>query len=187
MPECLARLSCILLDLQPILTFRLGKLFLFEGGVRVPFMMKWPGRIRPGTVNSRPVSALDLFPTICAAAEARLPAGLSLDGVDLLPWLDDARPGMPHEFLFWRNGPNHAVRKGNWKLIQAKTHVWLFDLKTDPGERENLADKRPEVVRELQQAFEAWQQEMQEPAWPSKFEIEQGRELIDGIEYEIHV
>jgi hypothetical protein len=68
-----------------------------------------------------------------------------------------------------------------------KDHIWLFDLKADPGETENLAEQYPNVVREFQQAFEAWQKEMREPAWPSKFEIEGGREVIDGVEYEIHV
>ena len=167
--------------------FRLGKLYLFEGGVRVPFLMRWPGRIEPETVNKRPVSALDLFPTICSAAGAELPDGLRLDGVNLLSWLDESQPGSPHEYLFWRNGPNHAVRKGRWKLIQAGDHVWLFDLNSDPEEVRNLAEEHSDVVRELQQAFDSWQQEMREPGWPSKFGEEQRRDLIDGVWYEVHV
>jgi arylsulfatase A-like enzyme len=167
--------------------YRLGKLFLFEGGVRVPFLMKWPGRIQPGTVNTRLVSALDLFPTICTAAEAKPPVELVLDGVDLLPWLDDAKPGTPREHLFWRNGPNRAVRKGDWKLVQAGNHVWLFDLKSDPGEKQNLAEQHPDVVMEMQKVFEIWQREMREPAWPSKFESQPNQKVIDGVEYEIHV
>ena len=68
--------------------------------------------------------------------------------------MSGSKRGDPHTHLFWRNGPNRAVRRGHWKLIQTDNHVWLFDLKTDPGELKNLAEKHPDVVRELQNAIE---------------------------------
>ena len=98
---------------------RLGKQTLFEGGVRVPFSMKWPGKIAAGTTYEHPVSALDIFPTAMAAAGGKSPATTPGDGVDLIPYLNPSNSNRPHDKLFWRSGANWAVRDGNWKLIYA--------------------------------------------------------------------
>jgi arylsulfatase A-like enzyme len=163
---------------------RLGKLFLFEGGVRVPFVVRWPGVLEAGTVYDQAVSSLDVFPTVAAAAGLSLPAGLHFDGLDIVPFLKAEKKAAPHEFLYWRNGPNRAVRKGDWKLVQAGKNVWLFDLARDTGETRNLADERPRVVEELQRALDRWEAELKPPAWPSR----PGEELkVDGKPYEIHI
>lgn len=161
-----------------------GKLFLFEGGVRVPMLVKWPARLKGGTEFAGVTSALDLLPTLATASGSPLPKGLTPDGVDLLPWLEGKQTGSPHETLVWRNGPNHAVRRGNWKLVRAGEHVWLFDLSKDVGEKTNVADKHPDVVQELMAAFAEWEKGMKPPAWPSRSTrtVE-----IDGVKYEIHI
>lgn len=163
-----------------------------EGGVRVPFIMAWPGRIRPGQVDPRVVSSLDIAPTAAALAGAKLPKGS--DGVDLTPYVAGARKDTPNPTLYWRSGLNFAIRDGDWKMwtvnradpseqannaarvtpdgVQAKpsplgSFVMLYDLKADPGERANLAKARPEVVARLQTKIEAWDQGNVAPQWTS--------------------
>jgi len=164
---------------------RFGKLFLFEGGIRVPMIVRWPGVLRGGSVYRKPVSSLDVFPTACAAAGTDLPSDLGLDGVDLLPYLKGDNSDLPHDALFWSNGPNKAVRLGNWKMIVAGDHKFLFNLKDDIGEAKNLAGQKPDVVRRLQKALKEWQSQMKPPAWPSK----PNRKIvdIDGIPYELNI
>jgi arylsulfatase A-like enzyme len=160
---------------------RLGKLTLFEGGVRVPMIIKWPGRIAPRSVYERMVSSLDVFPTLCAAAGIELPEQIELDGVDLAPFLQGKNPEAPHRKLFWSNGPNIAVRKGKWKLIKSHDQTWLYDLEKDVAEKLNLADEYPGVVEELEKDHEEWRRRMKRPAWPGK----PGRRkiMIDGKPY----
>ncbi len=108
-----------------------------------------------------------------------------LDGADLLPYLKEERTDSPHDALFWSNGPNKAVRLGNWKMILAGDHTFLFDLASDIGERKNLAAQKPEVVRKLETALKEWQSQMKPPAWPSK---PRRRVVeIDGIPYELNI
>src|SRR3954454_1286709 len=92
---------------------------LYEGGIRVPFLMSWEGRPPAGRVDDRPVSALDVFPTALVAAGVPPPGDApSLDGVDLLPFLTEAHRGRPHDRLYWRVGPKAALRLGDWKLVR---------------------------------------------------------------------
>jgi len=163
---------------------RLGKTTLFEGGVRVPLVVRWPGVTTAATVRDEMVSLLDLFPTILAATDTPVPSDITLDGVELGPTLRGERTDPVHERLFWRSGPNKAVRQGNWKLVQAGEHVWLFDLAADVGETTNLATGHPDVVAELLGALAAWEAELAPPAWPSRFER---TILVDGVPYDIHV
>ncbi len=165
--------------------FRLGKLFLFEGGIRVPMIIQWPGVVSPGSVFDEMVSSLDVFPTVCAAAKIKLPAGLKLDGIDLTPFLTGKADGVPHESLYWSNGPNIAVRKGNWKLVQSHQHVWLFDLSQDIGERKNVARDYPEMVDQLQKSHRRWQSQMAKPAWPSK--PRRRKVPVDEMTYELNI
>lgn len=164
---------------------RLGKLFLFEGGVRVPMIIRWPGQVAAGRVYDEMTSSLDVFPTVCAAAGIELPAGIELDGVDLLPFLRGKDSGVPHEALYWSNGPNIAVRKGNWKLVKSYESAWLFDLSQDLGETSNLAKSRPEIVEQLERAHQAWRAEMKQPAWPSK--PNRRKVPLDGMVYELNI
>ena len=141
-----------------------------EGGVRVPFGVRWPGRLPAGAVYPHPVTALDVLPTALVAAGAAVPPGL--DGVDLLPHLSGANPAPPHAALYWRFGPQKAVRKGDWKLVdwrdfEAKTQSgWrLYDLARDVGEATDLSAANPQVVAELSRAWEAWDAGNVPPRW----------------------
>lgn len=152
----------------------------FEGGIRVPFLAQWPGRIPAGLVYREPVVSRDLLPTMFAAAAIRPPEGVSFDGVDLLPFLNGTRKGAPHETLFWRAGQARAVRAGNWKLVEfGEQYSALFDLSEDVGERNDLASKHSTVVRKLRQSWKDWSAAMSPPRWPPRYrEIEvNGRHL----------
>jgi len=163
---------------------RMGKLWLLEGGTRVPFALMWPGHIPAGKVFTHQVSSLDIFPTALklAGSDAN---GLELDGVDLMPYLTGKTAGAPHEMLFWRHGRNYAVRKGNWKLFKSGGHTWLFDIKDDIGEMTNQAERHPAMVKELEKALGYWEKGLVEPAWPSKRVIKNQR--LDGKEVEIFI
>ena len=164
---------------------KLGKLFLFEGGIRVPMVVKMPGKFKPDTVYEHPTSTLDLFPTICALAGIKVPNDIHLDGVDLTPFVNGQTTGAPHETLFWSNGPNIAVRKGNWKLVKSYDNAWLFDLDNDIGESRNLANTKPELVEKLEKACQKWRSQMSKPAWPSK--PNRRKVEVDGLIYEINI
>ncbi len=130
---------------------------LYEGGIRVPYVMQWKGRLAGGKTYRQPVSSLDIFPTVLAAAGAPDPDQYRLDGVNLLPYLEDEKQGLPHERLFWRSGPNRAVRQGPWKLLLAGPNLTrLYDLEKDPGEANDLAAEHPQRVREMQEALAGW-------------------------------
>ena len=141
------------------------KVTYYEGGIRIPYMMRWSGRLDAGKVYRQPVSTLDFTPTMLAAAGAReLPK--ELDGVDLLPFLGGKAKGSPHETLFWRAGRFSAVRRGDWKLLQLSTlGPRLYNLASDLGEKTNLAEKHPEIVRDLAAAFAAWDQSNVAARW----------------------
>ena len=134
---------------------RSGKGHPFEGGIRVPWIVKWPGVVKPGGLSDTPITSTDIFPTIVKAAGQPLPADRELDGLDLRPVLTGG--ALDRDALFWHfphyrhaPGPYSIIRLGNWKLIK-----WyegpraLFNLKDDLGEKENLAEKMPDKVTEL--------------------------------------
>jgi arylsulfatase A-like enzyme len=146
---------------------------VFEGGIRVPFMAQWKGRIPAGRVIDEPVIQLDVMPTALAAAGIERKEGaVKLDGVNLLPWLEGKGEGRPHETLYWRFSPAWAVRDGDWKLVKTKEGVQLFDLGKDVGETRDLSKERPEVRERLQGKFDQWNGELMEPLWPGKQEGE---------------
>ncbi|MDR0353978.1 MAG: sulfatase-like hydrolase/transferase [Opitutaceae bacterium] len=152
--------------------FRGGKGELYEGGVRVPFLMQWPGVIPAGLVYDRPVSATDIVPTIMAAVG--LPADPRLDGVNLLPFLSGKKTGTPHETLCWRvkNSLGWTIRQGDWKLFSNQKNnpktLELYHLADDPGETTNLAEKQPGKVKELRAAWHAWDKDNIEPLWGNR-------------------
>jgi arylsulfatase A-like enzyme len=162
---------------------RLGKLSQFEGGVRVPFAMMWPDQIAPRAKYDDPVSALDIMPTVLAAANAKMIQERVLDGVDLLPYLNGEIDSPPHKILFWRDGPNWAVRDGNWKLFAAEGHYWLFDLAVDIGEKTNLADLNMEVCQRLKNEHDQWNAKMMPPLWGPRGSIPFE---LDGVNLKWH-
>ena len=144
---------------------RATKATLYEGGIRVPFMVQWPRRLKGGRLYEHPVIALDILPTAAVAGGANLPKERKLDGVNLLPFLTGEKKTAPHEMLFWRTGQNHAVRKGNWKWVTMGGETGLFDLVSDISESKDIKAEKPDVVKELEKAFEQWNSQMVEPLW----------------------
>ncbi|MFM7606120.1 MAG: sulfatase-like hydrolase/transferase, partial [Prosthecobacter sp.] len=141
---------------------------VFEGGMRVPFLVSWPAKIKPGKYE-QPVIALDFLPTSLAAAEATAPG--NLDGVSLLPFLTGEKAAAPHDTLFFRTGGpdgNNAVRHGHWKLVRlGKAAPELYNLAADIGESKNVAAEHPQVVQELVTAIADWEKGTIAPTFES--------------------
>jgi arylsulfatase A-like enzyme len=138
---------------------------VLEGGIRIPFMMRWPGHIQAGKVYDAPVISLDIHPTAVAAAGGRIPADVRLDGVDLMPYLTGKNQSRPHDKLYWRFGQQWAIRSGDWKLLAMAGDPELYDLAHDIGEKNNLAASKPEKVRELRAQYEDWNRQLMAPRW----------------------
>lgn len=143
---------------------------VYEGGIRIPFLIRWPGQIPAGTTYEHPIVSLDLFATAAAVARAPLPRNRPLDGVDLLPYLSGAQTSPPHQELFWRTGQRAAIRIGDWKLLKnprrGGSDEWqLYHLAEDISEEHNLAAREPERVHELLGRWNALNDEMREAAW----------------------
>jgi arylsulfatase A-like enzyme len=152
--------------------YRGWKMTFFEGGVHMPFFVKWPKALPQGAENESPVAGIDIFATAAAAAGAALPADRVIDGVDLVPYATGAAAGRPHPALFWRSGHYRAVRAGDWKLqlSERPKRAWLFDLARDPTERSNLAEAEPARVAELTALLDAHDATQSPPLWPSLLE-----------------
>lgn len=151
------------------------KFSLYEGGIRVPAIMSWPGRIPAGQVLPEVGAMMDVFPTFLRAAGGDL-SQYQLDGLDLLPMVADKSPS-PHGPLFWEMGKQTAMRQGQWKLVlngqlvegaPVEDEVFLADLKADPGERTNLRNAFPDVTQEMKTAAEAWRAGI-EKHWEENF------------------
>ncbi|RKZ11830.1 sulfatase, partial [bacterium] len=153
--------------------YRGWKITQFEGGIRVPLFMKWPGRIPAGTESETPVAHIDMMPTLLAAAGQDLPEGVAIDGENLLPLATgEGDAAWDRETLFWRAGHYRVVRHGDWKLQVAKRPEknWLFNLAEDPTEQENLADARPDKLAELMALLEAHQRASRDPLYEAELE-----------------
>lgn len=140
---------------------------VFEGGIRVPFLIQWKGKLPAGQVYRKPVMAFDITATALAAAGIASPEEKPLDGVDLLPFLLGRKSEAPHGSLFWRGGPQHAARVGDWKLVHdpRQSSDMLFHLAEDGGEEKDLAAERPDKLEELRAAYEAWAAQMMPAQW----------------------
>ena len=154
---------------------------LWEGGIRVPFMVQWKGKIPAGKVDDRPVISLDILPTALAAIGKEAKPDWKLDGVNLLPYLTGDKLGQIHDAIFWRYGQQLAVRSGDWKLVKAPEgevlHLagqgkaspaggQLYNLAKDIGEKTDLAAQNPEKVKELSAGWDKWDTANVEPSWP---------------------
>ena len=156
--------------------YRGWKLTMFEGGLRVPYVAKWPGHIPAGTQYKSPVSNIDILPTVLAAAGASLPTDRVIDGVNLLPFLSQTSTPAVQQTerpLFWRDGPYRAVQDKAWKLIVSERPKkdWLFNLKTDPTEKQNLAALQPEKLALLKALLKSHHDQMPAPLWPTFIEL----------------
>ena len=155
-----------------------SKLSLYDGGIRVPFIVRWPGHTMAGRVDDRTVlEGVDLFPTLCALAHAALPAGVNFDGEDMTEALVN-QPIAHAKTIFWEYGrkskffnypgsafdrsPHLAVREGKWKLLVNDDGVApeLYDMETDSDEKTNLSLKEPETTARLRAAALAWRRSL---------------------------
>jgi len=161
-----------------------GKLTQFEGGINVPFMMKWKGQIEPGMRYDYPVSSTDIFATSVAQAGGSLPPDREYDGVNLLPYLNGEQSEEPHPHLFWRADHIWAVRDGDYKLILSVRDGWaeLYDLKTDKSEKYDLKQQMPTLYKKLYDLHYQWQQNNlpDKPLWPR---IMDHKFHLDGVDY----
>ena len=139
---------------------------MFEGGIRIPFIMQWPAMLPKGVVYKEPVSSLDIVATSLAVAGIEHPKEPLPEGADLIPYLTGQQEGSPHKALYWRyyfpsQQPKHhswAIREGDWKLMQYK--AWpspkLFNLADDIGESRDLAAQHPDRVQRLKSMWQEW-------------------------------
>ncbi|MBI1211816.1 MAG: sulfatase-like hydrolase/transferase [Alphaproteobacteria bacterium] len=152
--------------------FRGWKMTFFEGGIRVPFFIKWPAKITKGDMYSGAVGHVDIFATAAAAAGAAMPSDRKMDGVNLMPFILGTSQGSPHQTMFWRSGGYRVLRAGDWKL-QVSDELkksWLFDMKNDPTEKTNLVDSQPDKLAELRAELDKINAEQAKPLWPSLLE-----------------
>lgn len=160
-----------------------------EGGIRVPFVVSWPGRVKPGVFN-QPVIQLDLTATALAAADVEVKPEWKLDGVNLLPFLSGGKSGSPHAALYWRFGEQMAIRAGDYKLVrydsnadtrtgrgrQPVTAPKLYNLAADIGETKDLAADQPDKLKELQSQWDSWNATLVKPLWGGGKTDSDGRE-----------
>ncbi len=152
------------------LPLRAGKGTTYEGGMRVPGIMRWPARIPAGTVCHEVAGTIDMLPTIASLAGADLPDH-PIDGLDVSALLTNPKAASPHRekgFFYYKNSKVEAVRKGKWKLRVAGKEPELYDLDADIGESKNLAQSRPEIVRELKELIAKYDADLKansRPIW----------------------
>jgi len=149
--------------------FRGWKATYFEGGIRVPFFMRWPAGLPEGRTVAGPAVHFDLFATVAAAAGAALPADRVIDGVNLLPHARGETTAPPHSQIFWRTDRYLTLREGDWKLqsTQMPRLDRLYNLAADPLERHNLAESQPERLRSMRLLLERFDESQAKPLWPS--------------------
>jgi len=138
---------------------------LYEGGIREPLIVRWPGKVKPGTVCGQAVTSVDFYPTFLDIAQAARPRGHVLDGESLIPLLAGGG-ALKRDAVYWHypvyhhSTPAGAVRQGPWKLIEffdvGPSRFELYNLKDDIGESNDLSSKMPEKVKELKRKLSAW-------------------------------
>lgn len=135
----------------------------WEGGIRVPAIVRWPGHIRAGSVTPQVGITMDLTASVLAVTGATIPAEAKLDGLNLFPVLEASAP-VTSRTLFWRSTQARrdmrAVRDGDQKIVIEGNHTFLFDVRRDPGERNDLARLQPKVVRALKLKLDAWERDV---------------------------
>ena len=144
-----------------------GKGQMFEGGLRVPCIIRWPGHVPAGTTSDAFLTALEIFPTLLAATNAQPPKGAVLDGFDLLPVLRGEKKSSRTE-MFWQRRLDKGARVGHWKWVESTRGNGLFDLRTDLAEKKDLSKSKPEILKMLKARFALWQKQMKtaEPRGP---------------------
>ena len=144
-----------------------SKSTMWEGGLRVPFIIRWPGKVPAGIVTDEFLTALEIVPTLLAATGAPAPKDVKLDGFDMLPILRGEKPS-PRQDMFWQRRSDKAARVGNWKWLDSAKGKGLYDLSNDIGETKDLSKEKPEILQMMQARFAGWRREMDatEPRGP---------------------
>ena len=152
----------------------------FEGGHRVPFVVSWPKMIKGNRTFNGLTSSLDIFTTSLSASKIEKGENLILDGVDLLPFLNNEKEGNPHETLFWRKLEESAVRMGDFKMINLYDHgAVLYNLNTDLRETVNVSQQNTSTLKSIFSSYKTWEKQMEAPLWL------EGRDWMD-VTYHIH-
>jgi arylsulfatase A-like enzyme len=149
---------------------REGKGTLYEGGVRVPLVVRWPGTVSPGSICRQPVLSTDFYPTILELTRLQGDAkhNADLDGVSLMPLLDEPAATLKRDFLCWHyphyyygmNTPVSSIRQGDWKLLEyfKDGRLELYNLASDPGEKHDVSATRPDLAKQLRIRLHSWRQ-----------------------------
>ena len=147
------------------LPLRAGKGWLYEGGIREPMIVRWPGTTTPASICHEPVVSTDFYPTMLEMAGIKLKPKQHMDGVSLVPLLEGGK--MDRRIIYWHyphysnqgSAPGAAIRDGQWKLIKwfEDNALELYNLEADIGETNNLADRHPDTVKQLHEKLQAWQ------------------------------
>jgi arylsulfatase A-like enzyme len=161
---------------------------LYEGGIRVPLIVRWPGKAAPGSRSAEPTINVDFYPTFCEMTGTKPPADQPLDGASLVPLLTGKRKALKREAIFWHfpaytkrwpdnttlagpfiTRPVGAMRQGDWKLLEffEDNHLELYNLREDPGESKNLAATMPDKAKALHDRMKRWRKELNAPV-PTK-------------------
>ena len=151
---------------------RAGKSSLYEGGIRVPLIVRWPQVVPPGEVCNTPTSNVDFYPTLLACADVKPDPQQRLDGVSILPLLKNPQAKLDRDALFWHypledphflgGRSSGAIRQGNWKLIEFfdTDTIELYNLARDPSEQDDLADEHPDKTAELIRRLAKWRRDI---------------------------
>lgn len=148
-----------------------GKGQVYEGGIRIPFLVQWKSVIPGSQVYRHPAISLDVYATAASVAGLPIPTGEKCDGVNLIPFLNGDNTEAPHDVLFWRMNARRALRCGNWKLVRQPGYgrsqaPWeLYDLSADIAETKDLAADEPERLKDLTATWERLNREMKDPFW----------------------
>jgi len=144
-----------------------GKYSTYEGGIRMPFMMQWPKKLKAGQVYTRPISTLDILPTVAAACDVSTEGTQALDGRNLLPYLAGEEKGDPHEALFWKLAAYSAVRIGKWKMYLKPRDGTeeVYNLEQDPSEKCDLAKSELGIRQMLRARYDEWEQSLPPRGW----------------------
>ncbi|MDC0177430.1 sulfatase-like hydrolase/transferase, partial [Polaribacter sp.] len=144
-----------------------------EGGLRVPFLMKWPKKFKAGKVYNYPVSTFDLLPTFFAAGGGNMEELEEIDGVNLIPFITEKNNARPHKDLFWKKEARAVYRENDWKLIRfADRPAELYDLSKDITEQNNLAYQEPDRVKKMFKKLFEWELTQERPLWMLKQQFE---------------
>ena len=173
--------------------YRGWKLTHFEGGMHVPFFAKWPSKIKPESIYDKRIHHTDIFSTILSAANVEEPKSIIIDGENLLPYISGEKNSQPHETLYWKNSTYQAIIHNDWKLMRSEEPAkqeFLYDLKNDPYEQDNLASINVPTKNLLNRMLDKHANSMPEPKWPQSIfmpvtidrpnteEFKEGDELI---------